>query len=64
MENRHGLLMGVDVRHVAGSGERDDLRKLPQIGLAKVNAWVHWNFVTYNLIRLGGIGGWWNFSPT
>jgi hypothetical protein len=29
------------------------LRKLPLIGLAKVNAWVHWNFAAYNLIRLG-----------
>jgi hypothetical protein len=33
-------------------------------GLAKVNAWVHWNFAAYNLIRLGGIGQWWNPSPT
>lgn len=32
--------------------------------LAKVNAWVHWNFAAYNLIRLGGIGEWWNPSPT
>ncbi|WP_414648196.1 IS5 family transposase [Dyella sp.] len=147
MENRHGLLVGVDVRHASGTGERDgalalvdahlspgatlgadkgydvrefveqltqrgikahivrntshgrrsaadartarskgyavslkvrkrieqsfgwaktvgDLRKLPLIGMAKVNAWVHWNFAAYNLIRLGGIGEWWNPSPT
>jgi transposase len=147
MENRHGLLIGVDVRHATGIGEREgalalvdahlspgatlgadrgydvqdfveqlrqrgivphiarntakgrrsaidartarrrgyaislqvrkrieqsfgwvktigDLRKLPLIGLAKVNAWAHWNFAAYNLIRLGGIGQWWNPSPT
>lgn len=146
MENRNGLLIGVDVRHATGTGERDGalaladahlspgatlgadkgydvhdfvdelkargihphiarntkgrrsaidgrsaggkgylmslqirkrieqsfgwsktigtLRKLPVIGLAKVNAWVHWNFAAYNLIRIGGIGEWWNPSPT
>jgi len=147
MENRHGLLVGVDVRLATGTGERDgalalvdahlprgatlgadkgydvhdfvgqlkqrgikahiarntangrrsaidgraarsngyavslqvrkrieqgfgwvktigDLRKLPRIGLAKVSAWVHWNFAAYNLIRLGGIGEWWHPSPT
>ncbi|WP_412731039.1 IS5 family transposase [Dyella aluminiiresistens] len=147
MENRHGLLVGVDVRHATGTGERDgalalvdahlhrgatlgadkgydvrdfvgqlkqrgikahiarntangrrsafdgrtargkgyaislqvrkrieqgfgwvktvgDLRKLPLVGLAKVSAWVHWNFAAYNLIWLGGIGEWWNPSPT
>jgi len=147
MENRHGLLVGVDVRHASGTGERDgalalvdahlaagatlgadkgydvqdfvqqlsargikahiarhtangrrsaidgrtargkgyaislqvrkrieqcfgwaktigDLRKLPRVGLAKVDAWVHWNFAAYNLIRLGGIGEWWCPSPT
>ena len=147
MENRNGLLVGVDVRHATGTGEREgalalvhahvmcgatlgadkgydvkdfveqltirgikahiarntsgdrrsaidarvargkgyaqslqvrkrieqcfgwaktigDLRKLPRVGLAKVNAWVHWNFAAYNLIRLGGIGQWWNPSPT
>jgi IS5 family transposase len=41
-----------------------DLRKLPLVGLAKVDAWAHWNFAVYNLIRLGGIGEWWNPSPT
>lgn len=41
-----------------------DLRKLPLIGLDKVRAWTTWNFAAYNLIRLGGIGGWWNPSPT
>lgn len=147
MENRNGLLIGVDVRHATGTGERDgaldlvddhlkagdtlgadkgydvqdfvaelklrgirphiarntsngrrsaidgrsargkgytvslqvrkrieqgfgwvktigDLRKLPLIGLQKVNAWAHWNFAAYNLIRIGGIGKWWNPSPT
>jgi transposase len=147
MENRHGLLIGVDVRHATGTGEREgalalvdahlspgstlgadrgydvqdfveqlrrrgivphiarntangrhsaidapstrrrgyaislqvrkrieqsfgwvktigDLRKLPLVGLAKVNAWAHWNFAAYNLIRLGGIGQWWSPSPT
>ena len=147
MENRNGLLIGVDVRHASGTGERDgalelvdahlkegdtlgadkgydvadfveelkrrgirphiarnttngrtsaidgrsargkgykmslkvrkrieqgfgwvktvgDLRKLPLRGLAKVSAWAHWNFAAYNLIRIGGIGEWWNPSPT
>ncbi len=147
MENRNGLLIGVDVRHATGTGERDgalelidahlkagdtlgadkgydvedfveelkrrgvrphiarnttngrtsaidrrsangkgykmslqvrkrieqgfgwvktvgDLRKLPLRGLAKVSAWAHWNFAAYNLIRIGGIGEWWNPSPT
>jgi transposase len=41
-----------------------DLRKLPVVGLAKVRAWATWNFAAYNLIRLGGLGEWWNPSPT
>ncbi|MGO1069049.1 IS5 family transposase [Lysobacter sp. CA199] len=41
-----------------------DLRKLPVVGLAKVRAWATWNFAAYNLIRLGGIGGWWTPAPT
>lgn len=41
-----------------------DLRKLPVVGLAKVRAWATWNFAAYNLIRIGGTGGWWNPSPT
>ena len=146
MENRHGLIIGVDVRHATGSGERDSalalvdahvnagatlgadkgydtfefvaalerrgvtphiarhtkgrrsaidgrtargqgyamsqqcrkrieqgfgwiktiggLRKLPCVGLPAVRGWVTWTFATYNLIRLGGIGGWWDPSPT
>jgi transposase len=40
------------------------LRKLPLVGLAKVKGFVAWNFAAYNLIRLGGIGGWWEPSPT
>ncbi|WP_046657413.1 IS5 family transposase [Lysobacter capsici] len=41
-----------------------DLRKLPVVGLARVRAWATWNFAAYNLIRLGGIGGWWTPAPT
>ena len=146
MENRHGLLVGIDVRHATGTGERDGalalarvhlkpgatlgadkgydvhdfvaqleqrgirahiarhtkgrrsaidgrtargqgyamsqgcrkrieqgfgwvktiggLRKLPLIGLDAVRGWVTWTFAAYNLIRLGGIGQWWDPSPT
>lgn len=148
MENRHGLIIGVDVRHASGTGERDGaldllaavgvregamlgadkgydtqdfvaalstrkiaphiarntangrssavpaavarlrgyalsqtvrkrieqpfgwvkttggLRKLPRVGLATVRGWVTWTFAAYNLIRLGGIGEWWDPSPT
>jgi transposase len=146
MENRNGLVVGVDVRHASGTGERDGalelvdahlergatlgadkgydtqefvaaleqrgidphiarntsgrrsaidgrsarsrgyamsqqirkrieqgfgwtktiggLRKLPLVGLAAVRGWVVWNFAVYNLIRLGGIGDWWEPSPT
>lgn len=41
-----------------------DLRKLPLRGLEKVSAWAHWNFAAYNLIRIGGLGEWWNPQPT
>jgi IS5 family transposase len=41
-----------------------DTRKLPLRGLAKVGAWAYWNFAACNLIRIGGIGEWWNPSPT
>lgn len=147
MENRHGLLVAVDVRHASGTGERDGaldmliaasvkrgatlgadkgydtqdfiaalkqrgikphiarhtkgrrsavdhrtargkgyaislqirkrieqgfgwvktiggLRKLPRVSLCKVRGWVTWTFAAYNLIRLGGIGEWWEPSPT
>jgi transposase len=148
MENRHGLVIGVDVRHASGTGERDGaldlltaagirqgatlgadkgydtqdfvaalktrqivphiarntgngrrsavpaaaartrgygisqkvrkrieqgfgwiktiggLRKLPMVGIAAVRGWVTWTFAAYNLIRLGGIGEWWEPSPT
>lgn len=40
------------------------LRKLPLRTLPKVHAWVSWTFATYNLIRLGGIGQWWDPAPT
>lgn len=146
MENRHGLFIGIDVRHATGTGGRDgalalvdahvprgstlgadkgydtfdfvaslkqrgvkphiarstknrrsaidgraargngykmsiqvrkrieqgfgwaktvgDLRKLPLVGMARVKGWVAWNFAAYNLVRLGGIGEWWDPSPT
>lgn len=148
MENRHGLVVGVDIRHASGTGERDGaldlltmagvrrgatlgadkgydtqdfvaklstrgvvphiarntgngrrsavpravartpgygisqkvrkrieqgfgwiktigrLRKLPMVGLAAARGWVTWTFAAYNLIRLGGIGEWWEPSPT
>ncbi|MEY2152564.1 transposase, partial [Rhodanobacter sp. 115] len=40
------------------------LHKLPLVSLPKVRGWVTWTFAAYNLIRLGGIGEWWNPSPT
>ena len=40
------------------------LRKLPMVALSKVRGWVTWTFAAYNLIRLGGIGEWWDPSPT
>jgi transposase len=40
------------------------LRKLPMVGLPAVRGWVTWTFAAYNLIRLGGIGQWWDPSPT
>lgn len=40
------------------------LRKLTRIGMKKVSAWTAWSFATYNLIRIGGIEGWWQPSPT
>ncbi|MCU7371038.1 IS5 family transposase [Tahibacter amnicola] len=41
-----------------------ELRKLTRVGLPAVRAWVTWTFAAYNLIRIGGIQGWWNPSPT
>lgn len=146
MENRNGLIVGIDVRHATGTGERDGalalvdahlssgttlgadkgydvrefvadlkrrgihthiarntkgrrsaidgrtangkgyamsqqvrkrieqgfgwvktiggLRKLPLVGLEAVRGWVTWTFAAYNLIRIGGIGEWWDPSPT
>ena len=40
------------------------LRKPPLVALPKVRGWVTWTFAAYNLIRLGGIGEWWEPSPT
>jgi transposase len=40
------------------------LSKLPRVGLERVRGWVAFNFAAYNLIRIGGIGQWWDPSPT
>lgn len=40
------------------------LDKLPVPTLARVRGWVTWSFAAYNLIRMGGIGQWWDPSPT
>ena len=40
------------------------LRKLPLVGRSAARGWTTWTFAAYNLIRLGGIGLWWNPSPT
>lgn len=40
------------------------LRKLTRIGLQKVRAWTAWSVAGCNLIRMGGIKGWWQPSPT
>ena len=40
------------------------LRKLPMVALSNVRGWVTWTFAAYHLIRLGGIGEWWDPSPT
>lgn len=40
------------------------LDKLPLTSLKRVRGWVTWTFAAYNLIRIGGIGEWWNPSPT
>lgn len=40
------------------------LRKLRNIGLPKVTGMVTWTFAAYNLIRMGGIGDWWQPAPT
>ena len=41
-----------------------ELRKLPCVGLEKVRSRVVFAFAAYNLLRLGGIGAWWDPSPT
>jgi hypothetical protein len=40
------------------------LSKLPRVGLERVRGWAAFNFAAYNLIRIGGIGQWWDPSPT
>jgi hypothetical protein len=44
--------------------DHGELRKLPMVGLAAVRGWVAWTFAAYNLIQFGGIGEWWEPSPT
>lgn len=40
------------------------LRKLMRTGLAAVRGHVAWAFAAYNLVRLGGLEGWWEPAPT
>lgn len=40
------------------------LRKLKCVGLATVKGHVAWVMAAYNLIRIGGLGGWWEAAPT
>jgi len=40
------------------------LRKLTRVGLPRVRGWTVWSFAAYNLIRIGGIEGWWEPAPT
>jgi hypothetical protein len=37
---------------------------LPITTLPRVRGLVTWTFAAYNLIRIGGIGEWWQPSPT
>ena len=65
----HGYAMSMQVRKRIEQGfgwvkTIGGLGKLPLVGLARVRGWVAWNFAAYNLIRIGGIGEWWNPSPT
>lgn len=81
--NQNGRRSAVDGRTAAGSGYAQSqrirkqieqsfawtktvggLRKLKRRGLAWVSGFVAWNMAAYNLIRLGGIGGWWEPAPT
>lgn len=40
------------------------LRKLTRTGLPAVKGQVAWVFAAYNLVRLGGMEGWWEAAPT
>jgi hypothetical protein len=40
------------------------LRKLTRVGLQAVKGQVAWTFAAYNLVRLGGMEGWWEPAPT
>lgn len=39
------------------------LRKLPMVGPTAARGWATYTFASYNLIRLGGIGEWWEGKP-
>jgi hypothetical protein len=41
-----------------------ELCKLPCAALEKVRSRVVFAFAAYNPVRLGGIGVWWDLSPT
>ena len=58
-----GALVGLLLASTA-QAQVGDLRKLKMRGLATVSGWVAWNMATFNLVRLGGMAGWWNPSPT
>lgn len=67
--NGKGYKMSIQVRKRIEQGfgwakTVGDLRKLPLVGLRRVSGWAAWNFAAYNLVRLGGLGEWWNPSPT
>ena len=64
-----GYAMSQRVRKLIEQGfgwakEPGRLRKLRVTGLARVTAQTIWTFAAYNLVRLGGCGGWWQAAPT
>ena len=65
----HGYAMSLQMRKRIEQGfgwikTIGGLRKLPLVAPPKVCGWVTWTFAAYNLILLGGIGAWWEPSPT
>jgi transposase len=40
------------------------MNKLAVTLMAPVRGWVTWAFCAYNLVRFGGLGGWWVAAPT